>query len=303
MPLILSWPTPTLFLTIRFPWPETAAAQLSTEFKGKAPVWIVPQVFGGGELWSREPTLQEIRSMTWQSVINGATGIQYFVRQGQNYFPKSVPQWNECGRIAVEVAELTPWLLSEEEPLDVSSNTSGIRVGSRLHDGQLMIMAVNGSNQPEPVSIRINGFGSGTAKVIFENRSVPVAGGVIRDYLSPLGSQVYMVRITPEKLEPEYGGINLLKDPGFEDNSSPGIPSACYARPGGDRGATYFTDTREHHSGDHSLRLITPETDKGVSLRFFPVRMKAGASYSISVWAKSDPEQRHENVNQRKHGE
>jgi len=28
--------------------------------------------------------------MTWQSIINGATGIQYFVRQGLNYFPKSV---------------------------------------------------------------------------------------------------------------------------------------------------------------------------------------------------------------------
>jgi hypothetical protein len=95
--------------------------------------------------------------------------------------------------------------------------------------------------------------------------------------------------------EPEYGSINLLKDPGFEDFSSPGVPSACYARPGGDRGATYFTDTREHHSGDHSLRLVTPEKEKGVTLRFFPVRLKAGASYSISVWAKSDPEQRNEN--------
>jgi hypothetical protein len=273
------------------------AAQLRDEFKGTRPVWIVPQVFGGGELWRREPTLQEVRSMTWQSVINGATGIQYFVRQGQNYFPKSVPAWNECGRIAVEVAELTPWLLSDEETLHVSSGNVPIQVGSRMHEGQLMIMAVNSSNQPEAVSIRINGFGSGTAKVIFENRSVPVSGGVIKDYLSPLGSQVYMVRISTEKQEPEYGGINLVNDPGFEENQSPGVPAACYARPGGDRGATYFTDTREHHSGDHSLRLITPEKDKGVSLRFFPVRMKAGASYSISVWAKSDPEQRHENLN------
>jgi hypothetical protein len=31
-----------------------AAAQLKTEFAGKKAVWIVPQAFGGGELWTRE---------------------------------------------------------------------------------------------------------------------------------------------------------------------------------------------------------------------------------------------------------
>jgi hypothetical protein len=85
---------------------------------------------------------------------------------------------------------------------------------------------------------------------------------------------------------------NLLKDPGFEDYSTPGVPSACYARPGGDRGATYFLDTREHHSGNHSVRLCTPVDNKGITLRLFPVAVKAGGSYAISVWAKSDPEQR-----------
>jgi hypothetical protein len=76
------------------------AGKLKKEFHGEKPVWIVPQAFGGGELWSREPSIQEIRSMTYQSIINGATGIQYFVRQGLNSFPKSVSTWSECGRMA-----------------------------------------------------------------------------------------------------------------------------------------------------------------------------------------------------------
>ena len=271
--------------------PGNIAGQLKDAFDGKNPVWMVPQVFGGGELWSREPTLQEVRSMTWQSIINGATGIQYFVRQGPNYFPKSVPAWNECGRIAVEIAELTPWLLSDEETMPVESNNGDIQVSSRVHNGKLVIMAVNKTNQPAAASIRIRGFGSGSARVVFENRSVSVTAGLIKDYISPLGSQAYMITLVSEKDIPAYGGVNLLKDPGFELNPSPGSPSACYARPGGDRGATYFTDTREHHSGDHSVRLLTPSKDNGISLRFFPVTMKAGKSYSISVWAKSDPEQ------------
>ena len=54
--------------------------------------------------------------MTWQAIINGAQEFNTFVRQGLNYFPKSAATWGECGRMAMEVAELTPWLLSDEEP-------------------------------------------------------------------------------------------------------------------------------------------------------------------------------------------
>jgi hypothetical protein len=126
---------------------------------------------------------------------------------------------------------------------------------------------------------------------LFENRSVPFIGGLLTDQISPYGSQVYLIVLKADKSS-SIDNNNLLRDPGFEDLATPGIPSACYARPGDDRGATYFLDSREHKEGNHSLRLITPETGKGMYLRFFPVTVKAGASYSISVWAKSDPEQR-----------
>ena len=268
------------------------AGQLKAEFKGKRPVWIVPQTFGGGETWSREPTLQEIRSMTWQSIIKGATGIQYFVRQGPNYFPKSVAAWAECGRMAVEVAEITPWLLSDEETLPVESYSNNVVVSSRSHNGQLIVMAVNKRNQPQGAQIRITGINNTQAKVLFENRSVAVTGGLITDHLAPFGSQVYLINIKTEKKVPASLNLNLLTDPGFEDLSSPGIPSACYARPGGDMGATYFLDTREHHEGNHSVRLITPENNRSAYLRFYPFHVKSGASYAISIWAKSDPEQR-----------
>ncbi len=110
--------------------------------------------------------------------------------------------------------------------------------------------------------------------------------------MAPFGSKVYLINIKPEKQILTSSNINLIKDPGFEDLSNPGIPSACYARPGGDRGATYFLDTREHFEGNHSVRIITPENNKSVSLRFFPFSVKAGATYAISIRAKSDPEQR-----------
>lgn len=266
--------------------------QLKKEFTFKNPLWIVPQAFGGGEIWTREPTIQEIRTMTWQAIINGATGIQYFVRQGPNYFPKSASTWSECGRIAMEVAELTPWLLSDEETYPVETYSDKISISSKLHNGQLIVMAVNRTNEPVASTIRIRGVSNAKARVIFENRVLSVIDGVISDHLSPYGSQVYLINIRQEPTPAFQTAINLMKDPGFEDLSSPGIPSACYARPGGDRGATFFLDTREHFSGNHSVRIITPQEDKSLALRFFPIQVKAGSTYTISLWAKSDPEQR-----------
>jgi len=268
------------------------AGQLKKEFYGKKPVWIVPQAFGGGEIWSREPTQQEIRSMTWQAIISGATGIQYFVRQGLNYFPKSAATWSECGRIAMEVAELTPWLLSDEETLHVESNSDNIIVSSGMNNNQLLVMAVNKTNEPVKAIIRINGLNRAIARLIFENRSLAVTGGLLMDQLAPFGSQVYLIDLIPGKPVNVSSNINLIKDPGFEDIYSPGIPSGCYARPGDDRGATYFLDTKEYFEGNHSLRIRTPENDKSLAIRFFPIPVKAGVSYTISIWAKSDPEQR-----------
>jgi hypothetical protein len=221
------------------------------------------------------------------------------VRQGLNYFPKSAAVWGECGSIAVEVAELTPWLLSDEETMPVECYSQNVLVSSKTHDGQLIVMAVNKKNEPTALSIRIKGISNTRARVLFENRSVPVNGGMITDHLASFGSQVYLIDLKPEKQRLVSEKINLLQDPGFEDLSAPGIPSACYARPGGDRGATFFTDSREHFEGKHSVRLVTPQEGKSAALRFFPFQVKAGASYTISLWAKSDPEQRfskHENT-------
>jgi hypothetical protein len=268
-------------------------SKLSKEFRYEKPVWIVPQAFGGGELWEREPSLQEIRSMTFQAVINGATGIQFFVRQGPNGFPKSVPAWNECGRMAVEIAELTPWLLSDERSFQAESLSGDISVTTRYHNGQLLILSVNKINTPLQSTIRIAGVGTTTGRAIFENRKIQVSNGMISEPLSAFGSQAYMIEIKKSDDPNRKWLENMIKDPGFEDVSSAGVPASSYAKPGIDRGSTYFTDTREHIEGNHSLRLITPEDSSGIYLKFYPVTVEAGKSYFISIWSKADQEQRY----------
>lgn len=281
------YPVPDFPVTL----PGNVATSLKTQFRGKKPVWIVPQAFGGGEIWRREPTPQEARSMTWQSIINGATGIQYFVRQGPDYFPKSTALWSECSRIAVEVTEMTPWLLSDETANSVQSSTSSIQVASRLYNGRLAVFAVNKINEPLNFRIQVNGIGPSDALVLFEDRIIKVNGGQISDQVSPYGSKIYLIDLK-KQAGIKTSEMNLLADPGFEDLTVPGIPSACYVRPGGDRGATFFLDTRVFYEGSHSLKIVTPADDKSLAIRFFPFYVKAGSTYLISMWAKSDPEQR-----------
>lgn len=271
--------------------PGNVARTLSNEFRGKRPVWMVPQVFGGGEIWKREPTIQELRAMTYQSVINGVKGIQYFVREGLNLFPKSTALWNECGRISVEIMEMTPWLLSDEATVPLTSGSDNIIVRSFVHNGQLMIIAANRINLPQKTEYTISRALQGRAMVLFENRFISMNSGRFTDQLSALGTQVYLINLETikEAIKPWKG--NLVTDPGFEDLSGPGIPASCYAWNNGDRGATFFLDTREHLEGNHSLRLVTPRDNRSARLRFFPFKTRPGMTYYISVWARTDPEQ------------
>ena len=265
---------------------------LKREFSGEKPVWIVPQAFGGGELWEREPSPQEIRSMTWQAVIRGATGIQYFIRSGLSSFPKSTAAWNECGRIALEVNSLVPWLLSDEPVINVNTGSRNIMTASRVHNGVLVVMAVNTRNEPSMVRLNIERNITGKAFAIFENREVRITNGSINDIISPFGTLVYRIDLEKKQDSVSAWKDNMIKDPGFENIISPSIPSSCYVSTGGDRGATFFLDPREHAEGDFSLRLETPQEGKSISVKLFPVMVNTGSSYLVSVWAKCDPEQR-----------
>ncbi len=268
----------------------SVAKSLYNEFGGQNPVWIATQTFGGGEIWKREPTPAEVRLMTYQSIINGATGIQYFIRHGLNIYPKSTATWAECGKMAVEIQELTPWLLSDEPTIPVTSSSANISVLSRQYSGKLMIMAANRTNIPRKADFYISRTVRGKANVLFQNRNISVSGNTFEDYLGAYGTQVYLIDLNSkyDTIKPYPG--NMIIDPGFEDTSSPGVPSACYAWNLGDRGATYFTDTRESVEGSHSLRLITPKQDESIRLRFYPFTAKGGTTYYVTVWAKGDKE-------------
>jgi hypothetical protein len=268
---------------------QRAIATLTSAFDGEKPVWLVPQAFGGNEWWPREPTAREQRVMTYLGLIHGATGIQYFVRHGLNGFPKSTSMWAECGRMALEVAELTPALLSHEERPGVKAAPDVIHAAAWHDRGMITVLAVNTDNRPQLARLTVDGVGfSGKAEVLFEGREIGVAQGAIEDILDGFGTRVYQIPAGPfpeETVAADPG--NKIVNPSFEENPSPGTPEGCYAQVGSGRGATYFVDSRVARHGRHSVRLVTPRSDQWVTLNPYAPSVTKGKTYRLSVWAKA----------------
>lgn len=266
---------------------EKITRQLYDEFYPQKPVWIVPQAFGGNEWWQREPTPQELRVMTYLAIINGAKGIQYFIRHGLNSFPKSTKTWNEASNIAIEIAELIPDLTLYSKWQEIETGITSIR-GIRIETPKYATyIFVNTENRPAKLVIGFQeNFPFGDAEVLFENRILEVQEGTATDFIDGLNTRIYRVyRPQLEKIAKKLHANNYILDPSFELSPVAGIPMACYARPNNDRGATYFTDTRVSFHEMHSLRLTAPDDDQGMNLSFYSVKVPANRSYTLSVMA------------------
>ncbi len=264
---------------------------LQKEFFLEKPVWIVPQAFGGNEHWEREPTPREMRVMTYLAMINGASGIQYFIRQGLNAFPKSTIAWNECGAMALEMAELTPFFFAAGKPPLLKSPDKDLQFRVLADDGAVLVMVVNPGNKPSEFSFTLEDLPySGSAAVMFEDRMVEVREGRVVDIIDAYGTRTYLVRYKmPSGKGPRVQPRNLVLDPSFENTTGTGIPASCYARPQGDRGATYFIDPRIAARGGHSLRMTAPSEGGGMKLSFYGIRIEPGQSYTMSIQARSVP--------------
>lgn len=108
----------------------TRADTYMADLNGLKPLWMIPQAFGGEQHWDRQPNARELRAMTYFAVIGGATGIQQFVlgallpeyNQGIHWEPKS-HMWAEARQLALEIAQVSPALLSTDQPPALTAAT------------------------------------------------------------------------------------------------------------------------------------------------------------------------------------
>lgn len=274
--------------------PVTSVSDTADSMNGayafSKPLWIVPQAFGGNEGWSREPTAREQRAMTYLALIHGARGIQYFIRSPRTSFPKSPIMWAECGALALEAAELTPALTSPEPAPAVTSSVPAVHAAAFRERGTVTVLAVNTGNRPQIVRLQLGGVEfTGQAEVAFENRTVDVKGGTITEPIDAFGTRAYALPVGPmpeEDVEIPEG--NLTVNPSWEDDPNVGTPEGNYASV--PPGATIFTDSRVARHGRHSMRMTAPSDDSTPAISPFPVQLKGGQGYRVSLWGKANRE-------------
>lgn len=259
---------------------------------GTMPIWCVPQAFGGGEGWAREPTWQEQRCMTYMAIAHGATGIQYFIRRPPHNNPFVDGMWAECRKLAREIRQLTPALLSHEPGPAVESidGDGDLHLAARLHNGQAYVVCVNAAHEPKSIRLQCSAAPvEASAEVMFENRAVPVSeNGVLEDMIDALGVRIYRYRVGevevgPVTLDPQ----SLVRNGGFEEATNPGYPDACRVSYSAQTGASWGTDPLEAVEGTHSLYIRAPADGKGLTVTTFPASLAAG-SYELSLYLKAD---------------
>lgn len=262
--------------------------QYAKAYQYEKSVWLVPQAFGGQEMWNREPTGAEIRLMTYMGLIGGAKGIQYYVHAPGNLNPQSVSAWSAASNVAVETAQMTAFLLSADVATEVHADDPKILTKAFSYQGNTLLMAVNNENKPKAYTISTDLSENGTAECWFENRSVALEHGEVHDIIDAYGTRVYLIRNNTVAAIP---ADNMTLNPSFEKIVSPGLPigsnvtSTSHHK--ADIGASFFADPRQHVDGMFSLRLITPVDSGGNKIRLIPMVMTKGNSYTVSIRAKA----------------
>ncbi len=127
----------------------------------KKPVWMVIQGFNWGDLQGevyersgdeqrgfRAPTLEEIRFMAFDCIVNGARGILFW---GTSYVDRGSKLWKDLITFAKEIKYLEPILASEDakESVNIScdeifgSGDRGIVVLVKIYKGNPYVLMVN----------------------------------------------------------------------------------------------------------------------------------------------------------------
>ncbi|MEN6303193.1 MAG: hypothetical protein ABFD96_10745 [Armatimonadia bacterium] len=264
--------------------------RINRDLADALPLWVVPQAFGGGEWWKREPSRQEMRCMTYLALIHNSRGIQYFIRRPPASNPNSPDLWSECRRLMFELGQLTPALAGEQRPAP-TVNPAGIHTAAFGERGAVTVLCTNTKNEPQQMTLTLADKWSVDAEVVFENRQVRVTDGVLTDTIEPFGTRVYRLQVAAAPADlTTLNPKSLIVNPSWEEMHNVGTPDGCYIGYGADKSASWYVDPRTAAHGRQSLRLRTPVEGQGIGVQPFPVRLTAKQKYRLSIWARGERE-------------
>jgi hypothetical protein len=163
------------------------------------PLWCIVQAFDwnvwdhGKLIGEHRPTGDEERCMTYMALVNGAKGIIYWAYGSSKYYTADYPQhWLEVKKVASEVHDLTPVLLTKTiDGLPFSSNNA-IQSMLKKYNGNWYVLAVNSHREACNATFTIPGTANGTKiDVQYEGRSLSTNDASWTDNFKPLEVHVY----------------------------------------------------------------------------------------------------------------
>jgi hypothetical protein len=170
--------------------------QAGAAARGRKPVWAILQGFGWGawekdpKAHKRAPTWEETRFMAYDSILHGAVGIVYW---GASYEAQDSAIWDSLRRIARELADIAPVLVSAERMAVTVEGAPGVLAQGRRVDGKTWIIAANERGEPASVQVRLPGV-TGAFERVAESAELAVTDGSITDAFAPYGVHLYRER-------------------------------------------------------------------------------------------------------------
>ena len=173
------------------------------------PVLVVPNAFGGGEVWPREPSAAEERAMVYLGIVAGADGLMFFTHDTASSAlpntccygsaPTHTSLWDACRTLAAELTELQLWLLARNSRQELETGSAVVRgaiwsVPLRSQSDTVCSLAiyVNTASTSSTAAVRLPDAQNNltSVSVIFgpaPGWQLPVDHGVVHDTLEPLG--------------------------------------------------------------------------------------------------------------------
>ena len=168
------------------------------------PMWQVPQAFdwGGyrpecpGSPQNRMPTVDEMRSMSWQCIASGANGLVYYsytaIQKQTHGFPFA-KAWADICKVGEEVRRYIPVLLSVEPAPEVTGAPSKWGVRMWRKDGAAWLLVVNAQDKADSAALTL---GEDFARVAAEFGAAAEKTGprTLKISLAPNEPALYVIR-------------------------------------------------------------------------------------------------------------
>ncbi len=211
--------TSDIFMTDPYPMPHRPMSVVPESVRDavkavrdQKPVWAIIQAFNWGDYsqearrtgWARYPTYREQRCMVFLAAINGARGILFYKYCGKD--TRDPPNWHTLKRVAAELKQLSPILLSRTLPLPVALKVQAPSQPDGKDDNDKIELIIKSYGQRTYLLAANNWPGTREATfffekelrpfvpVPFEKRRIETERRCFSDVFGPYAVHVYEVR-------------------------------------------------------------------------------------------------------------